>query len=270
MIKEVRSKPYETATCDLSALLASPAVSDDRWIFNDEHWEQAQYDDQDIGDTAEGRTDVLTGRDTSGVVTVDVTVDGDVVAVHLASGWKGTVEPHSLNGAILAAANAATAQALSHKMEGFDPEAAATDPIAQPGPAEPSADESRITAEDAMRLLDAVTADLNDFMRQVSAVTDQPARADSSGGHVMASGQRGQIMSVEVDQQWAGSARESEIEAEVTEALKRVNEKSSLGELANGPQSRNIAELNALVSDPQALMRRVGLTPVQRPNDQGE
>ncbi|WP_139235140.1 hypothetical protein [Actinopolyspora lacussalsi] len=240
------------------------------WTLNDEDWERTQYEDQDIRDTAEGSANVLTGRDASGVVTVEVMSDGDVVAVRLASGWKGSVEPHSLNSVVLEAANAATAQALSQKMEGFDPEAAVAGSSVRSESAEPTADESHITSEDAMRLLDAVTADLNDFMRQVSAVADQPTHVDSSGGHVTASGQRGQLLSVEINPQWAGSARESEIEAEITEALKRVNKKSSLGELANGPQSRNIAELNALVRDPQALMRRVGLTPGHRPNDKGE
>lgn len=253
-----------------SALLTSAAVSEDRWILNDEHWERTQYGEQGISGTDEARTDVLTGQDASGIVTVDVTPGGDVVAVHLASGGTVTAEPHSLNGAILTAANAATAQALSRKMEGFDPEAAPAGRAEQPGPAEPAEDESHITSADAMRLLDAVTADVNEFLRQVSAVTDQPARVESSGGHVLASGQRGQIVSVEIDREWAGSARKNEIEAEVTEALQRVNETSTLGELSNGPQSRNIAELNALVSDPQALMRRVGLTPVNRPNEQGE
>ncbi len=253
-----------------SALLLSAAVNEDRWILNDDHWERTQHGERDVSDTGEGRTDVLTGQDASGMVHVEVTLDGDVVAVRLVSGRNTTVEAHNLNSAVVAAANAATAQALSHKMEGFAPEAAATSFAAQPAPAKHNADESRLTPGDAMRLLDAVTSDLNDFMRQVSAVIDQPARVESSGGHVMASGQRGQIMSVEIDQQWAASARKTEIEAEVTEALKKVNENSTLGELSNGPQSRNIAELNALVSDPQALMRRVGLKPVDRPNDQGE
>lgn len=263
-------KAHRFTTCDHGALLTSAAVSEDRWILNDEHWEQIQHDDQRAPDTADAHAEILSGRDDAGVVTVDVTPDGDVVAVHVVSGWKGTVEPTSLNEAVLAAANAATAEVLSTKMEGFDPEAETTGSTARSGPADPGADESRITADDAMRLLDAVTADLGDFMRRFSAVADQPARVESSGGHVTVTGQRGQITSVEIDAQWAGSARDSEIESEVTETLKTVNEKSALGELANGPRSRNIDELKALASDPQALMRRVGLTPVHSPNDRGE
>ncbi|ASU79433.1 hypothetical protein CDG81_15375 [Actinopolyspora erythraea] len=193
-----------------------------------------------------------------------------MVAVYLAAGWKGSIEPYGLNGAVLEAANVAAARVLSHKMEGFDLDAAVSGSSVQAASADSTDDESRITSEDAMRLLDAVTADLNEFMSQVSAVADQPTHVESSGGHVTASGRRGQLMSVEINPQWAGSARDSEIEVEITEVLKRVSEKSSLGELAKGPQSRNIAELNALVRDPQALMRRVGLTPGHRPNDQGE
>lgn len=247
-------------------------MDEGRWILNDEHWEQTQREDHNRGHDVAAHTDTLAGQDASGAVAVNVTPAGDVVSVQLASGWKDIIEPHSLNAGVLSAANAATAQALTKKMEGFDPEdtpSNVADRAGAPTSAEDGGDESRITAEDAIRLVDAVTADLQDFIHQVSAITDELAHAESSGGHVAASGRGGQITAVEVDQKWAGSARDTEIESEIVDVLAKIQERSSLGELANGPRSGNIAEITSLVGDPQKLMRRVGLMNTQPPNEQG-
>ncbi|WP_144312092.1 hypothetical protein [Actinopolyspora erythraea] len=107
------------------------------------------------------------------------------------------------------------------------------------------------------------------FAQQLSERVDVPSSMSSSGGHVSGTGQRGQITEITIDPRWASSARNSEIESELTDLLRRLKSADSPGELAQGPSSSNIDELNALVSDPQRFLRRLGLTPPARTDTNG-
>lgn len=112
-----------------------------------------------------------------------------------------------------------------------------------------------------IRLLDAVWADLDRFGEQLAERVERTVSVESSGGHVRGSAQRGQVLDMWVDPAWAAAARSSEIELELTEVLQQLGEQSTPGELAQGPRSRAIDELHALVADPHLRMRRVGLLP---------
>jgi hypothetical protein len=196
--------------------------------------------------------ETVVGQDPSGVVAVSATFDAQVVAVKLADNWREVVHPRELHANIVAAANAATMLAMGKKLESANFEG--TD---QPRPAA-GYDDSPLTRQDVDRLLDEVTADLNAFMQQLAANIDQPVTAESPGRNVRGAAQRGQILQVSFDPNWASAARNSEIEAELTPLLAMLQSKSTPTDLGSGPRSRAIDELNALAANPQLLMRRLG------------
>ncbi|GAA0634216.1 hypothetical protein GCM10010174_64640 [Kutzneria viridogrisea] len=223
-------------------------MSDDRrWGFEDaEDWEY------DSGRAAEPSAEQpLTGADPAGVVTVTVSPTAEVRSVRLTPGWRGTVDPRSLHSAVLAAANTASIRALAAQAEQEPPP-----PQHTPAPPPPLT-----SPEDLARLIDAAAADLDGFTRQLSAVVDHPVPAHSGGGHVRGSAQRGRVLSLELDADWAAVARDSEIESELVEVLRLLRGLSVPGESAQTPTSPAITELTALVSDPQRLLRGLGLVP---------
>ncbi|WP_447006537.1 hypothetical protein ACRAKI_08700 [Saccharothrix isguenensis] len=198
--------------------------------------------------------DVLRGWDADRVVAVTVDDSADVLSVTLAAQWKQSVDPRSLGSAVTTAMNAATMQALVKQVERPAVEEPPTPTVSQRAG-------SRITLDEATLLMGAVKADLDRFMRQVAEVADRPVTAESRGGHVRGTAQRGQVLDVAVDPAWAHTARNSELEQEVLEVLWALRARSAPADLAQGPRSPAIAELTALVSDPNALLRRVGLLP---------
>ncbi|MEU5847705.1 hypothetical protein [Saccharopolyspora shandongensis] len=190
-------------------------------------------------------------------VTVHVTDAGAVTSVVLAADWRRSVDPRELGAAVLSAFTTATIRVLENQVERAEQApsvSAAGEPAGVP-------DTSPLGKDDVMRLVDAVSADLKGFTEQLSARVDRTVSVESSGGHVRGSARRGQVLEVWIDSGWAASSRNSEIELELTEVLTQLSEQSSPGELAQGPRSRAIDELHALASDPQLLLRRVGLLP---------
>lgn len=190
-------------------------------------------------------------------VTVSVTEVGAVTSVVLAASWRRSVDPRELHSEVLSAANSAMMQALANQVG----QAEQTQGASTSGAPTGIPDTSPLSKHDVLRLVDAVSADLNRFTEQLSTRVEQTVSAESSGGHVRGSAQRGQILDVWIDSRWASSARNSEIELELTDVLKRLGELSSPGDMMHGPQSQAINELRALASDPQLFLRRVGLLP---------
>ena len=197
--------------------------------------------------------ELLVGRDPDGVVTVAVNDSAEVQSVTISEQWRQRVDPRALGSAVTQAANAATMRALAKQVE---------------QPPEPSAPQSpppqsteRITSEQALRLMHAVSADLARFTERVTEAVDRPVTAESRGGHVRGTVHRGHVLTVDVDPAWTHSARVSEMQQELLEVLRTLRARSVPAELAQGPQSPAITELTALVSDPNTLLRRVGLLP---------
>ncbi|WP_460956808.1 hypothetical protein [Parasphingorhabdus pacifica] len=225
----------------------------DDWVLNEDDeraaWEEPEPDKTSDIDSAD--EDALTGQDAGGNVTVYVTESAEVVTVKLADDWKRLVESGAFDACVVEAANAATMHALANRLETGEGASSATE--------QPEPDVSHYGKNDVARVLDAVTADLQNFSQRMSAVVDQPASASSSGGHVNGSAQRGKILTVSTDGDWLVSVRKSEIEGEILDVLQDLGKQISPGELAEGPSSPAISELNALVRDPQKLLRAVGL-----------
>jgi hypothetical protein len=93
----------------------------------------------------------------------------------------------------------------------------------------------------------------------VATPAEPKVGADSAGGHVQGSAQRGLVLSLDIDANWAGQARHTEIETELVEVLRGLHESSTPREVAAGPSGGAISELMDLAADPQRLMRRLGL-----------
>jgi len=106
---------------------------------------------------------------------------------------------------------------------------------------------------------DAVSEELDQFTARLTEVVDHSVRAESAGGHVQGSAQRGQVLSLDIDANWAGQARHTEIETELAEVLRGLHDSSTPRELAAGPSGSAISELMDLAADPRRLMRRLGL-----------
>lgn len=195
--------------------------------------------------------ETVSGQDADRVVTVHVTHTADIASVDVATGWQHTVAPHELGSRVSAAANAATAAAMIARMHEIDerppPAAADHDPQRTP-----------LTRQDVTRLLDAAATDLAHFVRRAGEVADRRASAESAGRHVSGTAQRGHVLEVSVDAGWVARSRTSEIELELEDVLRQLRRRSTPpGELAHGPQSSAVAELNALGADPAALLDRL-------------
>ncbi|KAA2261489.1 hypothetical protein F0L68_17075 [Solihabitans fulvus] len=228
--------------------------------MNDRRWGFEEADDEDYNarpatPSAEAAADSIEGRDPDGVITVAVTPTADVVSVNLAAEWKTLVDPHGLHACVLAATNAATMQALAVQVE-----QQSSTPDTGPTPSS-RVEEVPLSRADVMRLVDAVSADLARFSDQVSPIVDRTVAAESPGRHASGTAKQGRILSLVVDAHWAAGARNSEIEYELLNVLRQLHTRSSPGELASGPHSPAISELTALVSDPTAFLRRLGLMP---------
>ncbi|MEU4741549.1 YbaB/EbfC family nucleoid-associated protein [Actinosynnema sp. NPDC023658] len=202
----------------------------------------------------QARQDSLTGQDADGVVTVAVNDLAEVQSVTITAQWRQSVDPRALGSAVTQAANAATMAALAEQVE------RPAEPAPQ-RPAPPPQPEERITPEQALRLMDAVSADLARFTQRMTEVVDRPLTVESRGGHVRGTIHRGQVLGLEADPAWTHSARVTEVQQEFLEVLRNLRARSVPSDLAQGPQSPAIAELTALVSDPGTLLRRVGLLP---------
>lgn len=196
----------------------------------------------------------MAGRDPDGVITVAVNDEAEVQSVVIATGWKQRVDPRALGAAVVQAANAATVQALAKQAE-------------RPAPPSQSQSQSqsqsteRITPAEALRLMDAVSADLARYTRRMAEVVDRPTTVESRGGHVRGTAHRGQVLALDADPGWTHTARVNEMQQEFLEVLRNLRDRSVPTDMTAGPQSPAIAELTALVSDPGTLLRRVGLLP---------
>ncbi|MDT8909568.1 hypothetical protein [Amycolatopsis sp. PS_44_ISF1] len=225
--------------------------ADHRWGFEEaEDWE---YESTRPGGTAADPADTLSGTDPDRIVEVVVTPGAEVRSVRLEADWRSSVDPRALQSSVLAAANAATMRALDNSV-------ANSAPAPPPAPVAGTPDQSPLTAADVQRLVDSVSAELARFTERLSAVADRPAERESSGGHVSGSALRGQIQELTIDPLWAGSARPAEIESEVAQVLRALHSASTPSpDVVAGPQGDAISEVLRLVSDPQALVRRLGL-----------
>ncbi|HEX3649430.1 MAG TPA: YbaB/EbfC family nucleoid-associated protein [Pseudonocardiaceae bacterium] len=223
-------------------------MPDQRWGFEDDD----EYE-QPRSNHPEPDADQVEGADPEHVVTVVADLAGAARAVRITR----QVDPTSLPQRVVAAANAATMAALARQVRTAPPEPEPEPVAASAGP--PADPDPFAAINDVLRLMDEVSDELDSFQRELAAVTSGVTAADSGGRHVTVSSRDGQVVDVSIDPRWAGAVRTSELESEILDALQRVRRMAAPGELAQGPRSAAITELNNLVRNPQAMMRRLGL-----------
>jgi DNA-binding protein YbaB len=230
-----------------------------RWGFEeDDGWDE---DERNEDHPVVEDNELLAGQDPDRILTVRVTDMAEVRSVALDRDWKNSVDPRGVHVNVLAAMNAATMQALAKQVEQTDMSGRSTVGFGAAPPGSEAggstADDTPITQEDAIRLVDAATADLERYLSQAISIAHAVISAESSGGHITVSGRQRQIRDVSIDTDWVARARRSEIESELLDVLTSFGAKSSFGELAQGPQSSAVTELVNLAADPQALVRRI-------------
>jgi hypothetical protein len=230
--------------------------ADDRWGFEEaDDYEYQELTGPPTSAPTEEPEETLVGNDPDRVVDVVVSTQAEVIAVRLSPHWRRSIDPRGLHSSVVAAANAATMRALARNAENN------AENIDTAPPAEPvdGADESPLSTQDVQRLLDGVSVELGRFTERLSEIVDHPVQVQSSGQHVQGSGQRGQVLHLDIDAGWAARARYTEIESELLEVLRGLHESSTPRELAAGPTGSAISELMDLGRDPQRLMRRLGM-----------
>ncbi|MBB5858055.1 YbaB/EbfC family nucleoid-associated protein [Amycolatopsis umgeniensis] len=233
-------------------------MDDERWAFEAE---LEQDDDPPRSSAIEPvpEEDRISGQDQDGVVTVVVSPNADVLSVVLEQEWKQSVDPRGLHRAVAGAANAATIAALGRQVDDV-----AGNPPAMPTfgatPAS-AADESRLSTQDMLRLVEAATAELAKFTQRAATVVNRRITVESGGGHVRGEMTNGQIVAMEIDPSWLAQVRTGEIESEILDVLRQLRKASTPPGLADGPQGPAIAEIMGMLFDPHRMARRVGLEP---------
>lgn len=223
-----------------------------RWGFEEaEDWEYDAGRRTTPPAAQQEGTDECVGTDASGAVSVVTELDGRVREVRLAERWRDSLDQRALDAAVLSAANNATMQALSRSVEAQGDLTAA-----EPVPVRGEVDETPFTSEDAMRLFDAVNAELAAFTGGLDQAVNAPVQAESCGGHVRGTAQFGKVVRFEIDDRWVYTAPNPEIESELAEVLRALHDRGTPAPQPGGPA---IAELQALASDPARLLRKVGL-----------
>ncbi|MCR6488602.1 hypothetical protein M8542_37815 [Amycolatopsis sp. OK19-0408] len=226
------------------------AVPDDDWAFEAEIdlWDDGEAPRQTVEDEPEP-----TGRGTDQIVTVTLSSGGDVLLVKLAVDWKSKIDPRALDTSVLTAANAALIDALAQRASEV------RDHLLPRPTADP--DETPLTAEDVLRLSDAVDVELEALSARMSEVSAGSVSAESAGGHVSGTAQNGRYLSLDLDATWASIARNAEVEGELLDVLGALRRKSAPAGSTAPPTGPAYTELMGLLADPARLLRRVGLTP---------
>ncbi|GAA1030183.1 MULTISPECIES: hypothetical protein [Amycolatopsis] len=232
-------------------------MDDGRWGFEEaEDWE---YEQSARAEEPVPDEDRLVGRDPDRIISVTVSPGAEVLAVAVDRDWTRAVDPRGLHSSVVAAANAATMAALARQVEDVQ-----RNPPAPPdfgGSQSRSADESPLSPDDMLRLVDAATSEMNRFTEQAAAVVDRRLTAESAGGHLSGAAINGQVVDISIDPTWAGSVRSTEIASEIKDVLQQLHVATTPPEIINGPQGSAIAEIMGMLYDPQRLSRRVGLLP---------
>ncbi len=232
-------------------------MDDGRWGFEEaEDWE---YEQPARAEEPALDEDRLVGQDPDRIISVTVSPSAEVLTVAVDRDWTRTVDPRGLHSSVLAAANAATMAALARQMENVQ-----QNPPVPPdfvGSQSGAADESPLSPDDMLRLVDAAAIEMNRFTEQAAAVVDRRITAESAGGHLSGAAINGQVVDISIDPAWAGSVRSTEIASEIKDVLQQLHAANTPPEIINGPQGPAIAEIMGMLYDPQRLSRRVGLLP---------
>lgn len=191
-------------------------------------------------------SELVSGADPDGVVTMTVTVDvGRVVDVVVRADWRRVIASGDLAGAVLRAFHSAQAAAVAWQFE---------------HPAAPPTPEAVVGAPEYVRdLVHTVLDQLGDYVTRVARVSSVrfevagPARAVT----VVSSG--GQVNAVTVEGGWARRVPAADLAGEIRSAFAAAQARiTTLAAEVGGP-TREMAELTALAADPVRFVGLIGM-----------
>ncbi|MEV0701825.1 hypothetical protein AB0I53_28470 [Saccharopolyspora sp. NPDC050389] len=218
-----------------------------------QHWQQADSDA------------CYTSHDETGLIGITVDGSGLVRAVDVDSSWRRSIDPRRFDDAVLQALNAALVQrATGWAQVGGSSSADEQRPSARDGsgtevPESFSQQVAADTIAEILGLLEDFNRDVADFEQQLRESAARPVSGDSAGGNVTVSMANGQPTGVEVDANWVAGARPAEINAEVLSALEAAQAASRDAQVSPETFGRSIGRLQQLTSNPNLLMRKLGL-----------
>ncbi|WP_187764667.1 hypothetical protein [Saccharopolyspora spinosa] len=206
-----------------------------------------------------------TGHDETGLIGITVDGSGLVRAVDVDSSWRRAIDPRSFDDAVLQAWNAALVQratscaqvggpSSAHKQHPSATEGAGTE-VSEPSSHQAAAD----TIAEILGLLENFNRDLADYEQQLRKAAARPVSGHSAGGNVTVSMANAQPTGVEVNANWVAGARPAEINTEVLSALEAAQTASRDAQVSPETFGRSIGRLHQLTSNPNLLMRRLGL-----------
>lgn len=191
-------------------------------------------------------------------VRVGVDEGGMVATLALDPAWRAALEPRQLGPAVVDAANAAlgawfveqTEQGILPTLGGYQP------PVSGASNEVLSVQQAR--AEIAS-LFERWPADFAQFKRQLESAAQASFTGAAADGRAVVTMTRGQFVAVEVDFAWAARARFTEIEVELTRALRSAQQAAAAGGAGSVRPPGAVARVMELTQDPQALLRRLGM-----------
>jgi hypothetical protein len=212
------------------------------------------------------------GYDPTRSIRVAVDSGGRVRDVEVERSWRDSIDPRQLGASILAAANAATMERISGwaALVAEAPGNASTNgyrsqyardgaphyPDAGGGPTSRAA---RETMREMFDLLDGIESELDDLERRLEARVRQGTVGHGAGHHISVTLSGGQIANVEiVDVRWLEIANNLTIASEARSAFEAAHTAAKDAEQDTVNRGA-IGALQALVGDPEGLLRRLGL-----------
>lgn len=222
---------------------------------------------------AEEHATAAEAHDRSGSVTVRVAADGALEWVRVDESWRQHHAEDQLGGVVLEVYG----QAAGERARAWSEASIDTDQA--PSRARPTARTSEFSDQvsDALTrqagavdpsVLDALGAILDEldrgFDQAMAGVEERltsPVAGTSTSGHVRASVVAdGAVVALDLDQRWLPTAHSFNIGREITEAVLDAR-RVAAGAAATGLEQSGLDGLRALTSDPQALLRRLGIDP---------
>ncbi|MGZ4447606.1 MAG: hypothetical protein ACXVEC_12835 [Nocardioides sp.] len=212
------------------------------------------------------------GADRLGAVEVRLDEQGVLTQVRVDAAWRQRHEPAELAGAVLeAVADAAGTRARAWAEASIDEERPT--PRARPAARTLTMTDELTSALEARRdaidpamlaVLGGMLDDLERGFDQAMADLDEqvaaPTRGRSSSGHAGASVLAdGSLVGLELDERWLEDAHSFNIGREVSEAVADARTRAAQRATASLRDS-GLLRLQHLASDPQALLRHLGVT----------
>ncbi|MGL5930963.1 MAG: hypothetical protein ACRCY8_18680, partial [Dermatophilaceae bacterium] len=230
---------------------------------------------QRFGAAASGTAAWFDGADESGTVTARVTAQGVVSDVRVRPGWRDRVGPAALAGAVLDALRAASVGRLEEWGRGMDAALSAPPPL-QPAPGLYATLagqlEDRVTAATTPQQVAAVEAALVEVMEELiggidelSAEVDDALRATVTGNsgkdrHVVAElSLSGEVVGLTYDEVWLTRAHAANVGRETLAAIDDARSGLAGRSVQDVISRSRLSELQAALSDPHAVSRRLQL-----------